>query len=352
MTDKHIVVVGAGLMGTGITHAFLASGHHVTLVDTQATAFVLGGHGDTMVPLARYSTVAGIPLPDLVKMGWTSQEKLDSIIQRTRDGGAEIVGLLKTGSAYYAPAASAIEMAESYLKDKKRLLPAAAFLDGQYGVKGTYVGGSGSVAIGAGGGANWLIGGSGADRLDGGAGIDTATYAASAAGVTVSLASGTGSGGDAAGGGFVVAAEGGRIGKFRLVDDAIDFLVLGSKAQERRQRRAFDLERAHVLMQGRTRAGAHLLAHVGDQRAEQRVLAVEIGVEAAKRHARTPRDRADRGFVKALLAEFLRRRIEQLAQGLTPALGARSLGIAHGGLCDLGRGARTVAHQLLPPRFR
>ena len=113
------------------------------------TAFVLGGHGDTMVPLVRYSTVAGIPLPDLVKMGWTTQEKLDQIVQRTRDGGAEIVGLLKTGSAFYAPASSAIAMAESYLKDKKRLLPCAAYLTGQYGVSDMYVGVP--VVIGAGG---------------------------------------------------------------------------------------------------------------------------------------------------------------------------------------------------------
>jgi malate dehydrogenase len=103
----------------------------------------------TMVPLARYSTVAGIPLTDLVKMGWTTKEKLDAIVQRTRDGGAEIVGLLKTGSAYYAPAASAIAMAESYLKDKKRVLPCAAHLSGQYGVKDMYVGVP--VVIGAGG---------------------------------------------------------------------------------------------------------------------------------------------------------------------------------------------------------
>ena len=101
---------------------------------------MLGGHGDTMVPLARYSTVAGIPLTDLVKMGWVTKDRLEAIIQRTRDGGAEIVGLLKTGSAYYAPAASAIEMAESYLKDKKRVLPAAAYLKGEYGVKDIYVG--------------------------------------------------------------------------------------------------------------------------------------------------------------------------------------------------------------------
>ena len=104
------------------------------------TAFVLGGHGDTMVPLARYSTVAGIPLPDLVQMGWTSQEKLDAIIQRTRDGGAEIVGMLKTGSAFYAPATSAIEMAEAYLKDQKRLLPCAANCNGEFGLTNMYVG--------------------------------------------------------------------------------------------------------------------------------------------------------------------------------------------------------------------
>jgi malate dehydrogenase len=110
---------------------------------------VLGGHGDTMVPLVRYSTVAGIPLPDLVKLGWTTQEKLDAIVQRTRDGGAEIVKLLKTGSAFYAPAASAIAMAESYLKDKKRVLPVAAHLTGQYGVDDLYVGVP--VIIGAGG---------------------------------------------------------------------------------------------------------------------------------------------------------------------------------------------------------
>jgi len=113
------------------------------------TAFVLGGHGDTMVPLQRYSTVAGIPVPDLVKMGWLTQAKLDEIIQRTRDGGAEIVGLLKTGSAFYAPASSAISMAESYLKDKKRVLPCAAYLNGEYGQSGLYVGVP--VVIGAGG---------------------------------------------------------------------------------------------------------------------------------------------------------------------------------------------------------
>src|SRR5690606_17642086 len=113
------------------------------------TAFVLGGHGDSMVPLPRYSTVAGIPLPDLVKMKWTTQERIDQIVQRTRDGGAEIVNLLKTGSAFYAPASSAIAMAESYLRDKKRVLPCAAWLDGQYGVKDLYVGVP--VVLGAGG---------------------------------------------------------------------------------------------------------------------------------------------------------------------------------------------------------
>jgi len=126
---------------------FLAEEFKVSVEDV--TAFVLGGHGDTMVPLPRYSAVGGIPLPDLVKMGWTTQDKLDKIVQRTRDGGAEIVGLLKTGSAFYAPASSAILMAEAYLKDKKRLLPCAAWLDGQYGVKGMYVGVP--VVLGAGG---------------------------------------------------------------------------------------------------------------------------------------------------------------------------------------------------------
>ena len=104
------------------------------------TAFVLGGHGDTMVPLSRYSTIGGIPLPDIVKMGWLKQKELDEIIQRTRDGGAEIVALLKTGSAFYAPAAAAIQMAESYLKDQKRVMPCAAHLNGQYGVKGLFIG--------------------------------------------------------------------------------------------------------------------------------------------------------------------------------------------------------------------
>ncbi|MEL6767319.1 MAG: malate dehydrogenase [Pseudomonadota bacterium] len=132
-------VVGmAGVLDSARFRHFLAEEFKVSVKDV--TAFVLGGHGDTMVPLTRYSAVGGIPLPDLVKMGWTSQEKLDAIVQRTRDGGAEIVGLLKTGSAFYAPAASAIQMAESYLKDQRRLLPAAAWVDGAYGLKGLYVG--------------------------------------------------------------------------------------------------------------------------------------------------------------------------------------------------------------------
>ncbi|KAB0540891.1 malate dehydrogenase [Pseudochrobactrum algeriensis] len=132
-------VVGmAGVLDSARFRYFLAEEFNVSVEDV--TAFVLGGHGDTMVPSSRYSTVAGIPLPDLVKMGWTTQDKLDKIIQRTRDGGAEIVGLLKTGSAYYAPASSAIQMAESYLKDKRRVLPVAAQLTGQYGVKDMYVG--------------------------------------------------------------------------------------------------------------------------------------------------------------------------------------------------------------------
>jgi len=128
----------AGVLDSARFRHFLAEEFDVSVKDV--TAFVLGGHGDTMVPLTRYSTVAGIPLPDLVEMGWTSQDKLDAIVQRTRDGGAEIVGLLKTGSAFYAPAASAIEMAEAYLKDQKRLLPCAAHLSGQYGQKNMYVG--------------------------------------------------------------------------------------------------------------------------------------------------------------------------------------------------------------------
>jgi len=128
----------AGILDSARFRHFLADEFKVSVKDV--TAFVLGGHGDTMVPLTRYSTVAGIPLPDMVKMGWTTQEKLDAIVQRTRDGGAEIVGLLKTGSAFYAPAASAIEMAEAYLKDQKRVLPCAANVDGAYGLDGMYVG--------------------------------------------------------------------------------------------------------------------------------------------------------------------------------------------------------------------
>ena len=137
----------AGVLDSARFRHFLAQEFGVSVEDV--TAFVLGGHGDTMVPLARYSTVAGIPLPDLVAMGWTTRQRLDEIIQRTRDGGAEIVGLLKTGSAFYAPASAAIQMAEAYLRDKKRVLPCAVQLDGQYGVKGLYVGVP--VVIGAGG---------------------------------------------------------------------------------------------------------------------------------------------------------------------------------------------------------
>jgi malate dehydrogenase len=136
--DPAKVVGMAGVLDSARFRYFLAEEFKVSVEDV--TAFVLGGHGDTMVPLVRYSTVAGIPLPDLVKMGWTTQERLDQIVQRTRDGGAEIVALLKTGSAFYAPAASAIQMAESYLKDQRRLLPCAAHLTGQYGVSDLYVG--------------------------------------------------------------------------------------------------------------------------------------------------------------------------------------------------------------------
>jgi malate dehydrogenase len=132
-------VVGmAGVLDSGRFRRFLADEFKVSVEDV--TAFVLGGHGDSMVPLIRYSTVAGIPVPDLIKMGWTTKEKIDAIVQRTRDGGAEIVNLLKTGSAFYAPASSAIAMAESYLRDKRRVLPCAAMLNGEYGVKGLYVG--------------------------------------------------------------------------------------------------------------------------------------------------------------------------------------------------------------------
>ena len=132
-------VVGmAGVLDSARFTLFLAEEFNVSVEDVNA--FVLGGHGDTMVPLPRYSTVAGIPIPDLVDMGWTTNEKLEQIIQRTRDGGAEIVGLLKTGSAFYAPATSAISMAESYLGDKRRLLPCAVALSGEYGQNDMYVG--------------------------------------------------------------------------------------------------------------------------------------------------------------------------------------------------------------------
>lgn len=135
----HNMVVGmAGVLDSARFQFFLAEAMNVSVEDV--TAFVLGGHGDTMVPSVRYSTVAGIPLPDLVKMKWITQKQIDDIVQRTRMGGGEIVALLKTGSAFYAPASSAIAMAESYLKDKKRVLPCAAYLKGEYGVKGLYVG--------------------------------------------------------------------------------------------------------------------------------------------------------------------------------------------------------------------
>lgn len=132
-------VVGmAGVLDSARFRLFLAQEFGVSIDDVNA--FVLGGHGDTMVPLVRYSAVAGIPVPDLINMGWSTKEKIDAIVQRTRDGGAEIVGLLKTGSAFYAPAASAIEMAESYLRDQKRVLPCAANLNGEYGVKNMFIG--------------------------------------------------------------------------------------------------------------------------------------------------------------------------------------------------------------------
>jgi malate dehydrogenase len=144
----HNKVVGmAGVLDSARFRHFLAEEFQVSVEDV--TAFVLGGHGDTMVPVVEYSTVAGIPIPDLIKMGWSTQENIDAIVKRTRGGGGEIVALLKTGSAYYAPATSAIAMAESYLKDKKRVLPAAAHLTGQYGVDDLYVGVP--IVIGAGG---------------------------------------------------------------------------------------------------------------------------------------------------------------------------------------------------------
>src|SRR5438270_8709319 len=144
----HQMVVGmAGVLDSSRFRHFLAEEFKVSIEDV--TAFVLGGHGDSMVPLTRYSTVAGIPVPDLVKMGWTTQEKIDAIVTRTANGGGEIVKLLEKGSAFYAPASSAIAMAESYLKDRKRVLPCAAWLTGQYGIKDLYVGVP--VVIGAGG---------------------------------------------------------------------------------------------------------------------------------------------------------------------------------------------------------
>jgi len=148
---KNMVIGMAGVLDSARFRYFLADEFNVSVEDV--TAFVLGGHGDSMVPLIRYSTVAGIPLPDLVKMKWTSQARLDQIVQRTRDGGAEIVNLLKSGSAYYAPAASAISMVETYLKDKKRVLPCAAYLNGEYGIKDLYVG------------VPAIIGGKGVERI-------------------------------------------------------------------------------------------------------------------------------------------------------------------------------------------
>jgi malate dehydrogenase len=135
---RQMVVGMAGVLDSSRFRYFLAEEFNVSVQDV--TAFVLGGHGDTMVPLVRYSTVAGIPLPDLIKMGWTTQARIDEIVDRTRNGGAEIVNLLRTGSAFYAPAASAIAMAESHLRDKKRVLPCAAWLNGEYGIKDLYVG--------------------------------------------------------------------------------------------------------------------------------------------------------------------------------------------------------------------
>jgi malate dehydrogenase len=135
---KNMVVGMAGVLDSARLRYFLADEFNVSVEDV--SAFVLGGHGDTMVPMARYSTVAGIPLPDLIKMGWTTQARVEEIFNRTRNGGAEIVNLLKTGSAFYAPASSAIAMAESYLLDKKRVLPCAAHLNGEYGIKNLYVG--------------------------------------------------------------------------------------------------------------------------------------------------------------------------------------------------------------------
>ncbi len=135
---KQMVVGMAGVLDSARFRHFLSEEFNVSVEDV--TAFVLGGHGDTMVPLVRYSTVAGIPLPDLIRMGWSTQARIDEIVERTRNGGAEIVNLLKTGSAFYAPAASAVAMAESFIRDKKRVLPCAAYLNGEFGVKDLYVG--------------------------------------------------------------------------------------------------------------------------------------------------------------------------------------------------------------------
>jgi malate dehydrogenase len=143
----HMVVGMAGVLDSARFRYFLAQEFNVSVEDV--TAFVLGGHGDSMVPVVEYSTVAGIPVPDLIKMGWTTKDKVDAIVKRTRGGGGEIVQLLKTGSAFYAPATSAIAMAEAFLKDKKRVLPCAAHLTGQYGVDDLYVGVP--VVLGAGG---------------------------------------------------------------------------------------------------------------------------------------------------------------------------------------------------------
>ncbi|MGO8738870.1 malate dehydrogenase [Rhodoblastus sp.] len=134
----HMVVGMAGVLDSARFRYFLAEATGVSVQDIHA--MTLGGHGDDMVPLVRYATVGGVPLPELVKSGWLTQEKLDALVERTRKGGGEIVGLLKTGSAFYAPAASGIAMAESYLKDQKRVMPIAAYLNGPYGVKDTYVG--------------------------------------------------------------------------------------------------------------------------------------------------------------------------------------------------------------------
>jgi malate dehydrogenase len=135
---RHMVVGMAGVLDSARFRLFLAEEFNVSVEDV--SAFVLGGHGDAMVPLLRYSTVAGIPMHDLVKLGWTTNARLEQIVERTRNGGGEIVNLLKTGSAFYAPAASAVEMAQSYLHDKKRVLPAAAWLSGEYGQRDIYVG--------------------------------------------------------------------------------------------------------------------------------------------------------------------------------------------------------------------